>query len=166
MFSAKTVRVVIPSALLQLCGEAHSSFHEKLLSVVADKKGCIRISVAAGELRSILDSISCAVDKLNGSNKRKALRFIDRYEPMWKEIAPHERPDGIKPGDEVILRRGSCGRGPETGPGYGRDVRARYLDGNEFYVFCELLEDDPGASVPPFKAGEEGCWHYSAIRNL
>lgn len=75
------------------------------------------------------------------------------------DVTNSERPDGIRPGDEVVLVRGSRGRGPESGPGYERQVRARYLGGQNGMVQCELLEDDPNAGTAPFKAGEVGWWH-------
>lgn len=74
------------------------------------------------------------------------------------DIQPFVRASGIRPGDEVVLVRGSRGRGPETGPGYEREVRARYLGGDELNVICELLEDDPNGGSPT-KTGETGCWH-------
>lgn len=70
----------------------------------------------------------------------------------------YTRSSGIKPGDEVILIRGSRGRGPETGYGFERKVRARYLGGDEINVICELLEDDPHGGMPN-KVGERGVWH-------
>lgn len=72
---------------------------------------------------------------------------------------PYTRPDGIVPGDEVVLVRGGRGRGPETGPGFEREVRARYLGGSRHEVHCELLEADPHATVKPDRAGETGIWH-------
>ena len=74
------------------------------------------------------------------------------------DIPPFERSNGIRPGDEVILVRGSRGRGPETGPGFEREVRARYLGGDAVNVICQLLEDDPHGGIPT-RAGEIGCWH-------
>jgi hypothetical protein len=80
---------------------------------------------------------------------------------------PYQRADGIKVGDEVVLVRGARGRGPESGPGCERAIRALYVGGNRFNVYCELLEDDPHATVAPFKSGERGLWHgYSFIRAL
>lgn len=60
---------------------------------------------------------------------------------------------------EITLIRGSRGRGPESGPGYERRLRARYIGAHGNMVQCQLLEDDPAASVPPYKAGEIGWWH-------
>lgn len=76
------------------------------------------------------------------------------------------RNSGIQPGQEVVLVRGSRGRGPESGPGFEREVRARYLGGDEVNIFCELLEDDPHGGAPN-RTGEVGCWHgESFIRQL
>jgi hypothetical protein len=38
-------------------------------------------------------------------------------------------------------------------------VRAVYLGAQGCMVKCRLLEDDTGATVPPFRAGECGWWH-------
>ncbi len=85
------------------------------------------------------------------------LRYI-LSAPGTVGILPYVRSNGIAPGDEVILVRGSRGRGPETGPGFERKVRAKYLGGDAVNVFCELLEDDPHGGAPT-KAGETGMWH-------
>lgn len=83
------------------------------------------------------------------------------------EKAAYQREDGIMVGDEVILTRGSRGRGPESGSGFERDIRARYIGGDQHNVRCILLEDDPNATVAPFKAGEAGTWNgYSFIRPI
>ena len=66
-------------------------------------------------------------------------------------------------GDEVVLTRGGRGRGPASGPGYERQVRARYLGARGHQVFCALIEDDPNGVVSPFRAGETGWWGRSAI---
>lgn len=60
-------------------------------------------------------------------------------------------------GREVRIVRGSPSR--LTAPGHERRVRARLdrVDGE--VVFATLLEDDPAATVSPFKAGETGAWH-------
>ncbi len=76
----------------------------------------------------------------------------------WVDIPRFVRSTGIQPGQDVILIRGSRGRGPETGPGFEREVRARYLGGDELNIICELLQDDPHGGIPT-KAGEIGCWH-------
>lgn len=83
----------------------------------------------------------------------------------WRQLqaAPYQRPDGIKPGDEVTLIRGRRGRGPESGPGFQRKLRARYISGDRFHVCCTLLEDDPDATVAPYKAGEDGYWHGASF---
>jgi hypothetical protein len=62
-------------------------------------------------------------------------------------------------GDEVILTRGSRGRGPDSGPGFERELRARYIGARGNTVYCELLEDDPFATVAPFRKGGRGHWH-------
>lgn len=81
-------------------------------------------------------------------------------------IPAYGRKTGTLPGDEVILIRGGRGRGPETGYGFEREVRAKYLGGDEINVICELLEDDPHGGSPN-KAGETGVWHgESFIRQL
>lgn len=70
-------------------------------------------------------------------------------------------------GEEVILIRGNAWRGPESGPGFGREVKARYLGSDGEVVECMLLEDDPHAVTAPIKAGEIGWWHgRSFIRSL
>jgi hypothetical protein len=89
-----------------------------------------------------------------------AVRRMHKGSTGWELLTPYQRADGIKVGDEVILIRGSRGRGPDSGPGFERQVRARYLGGNgPLDLKCELLEDDPHATVAPFKAGEVGIWH-------
>ncbi|GIK74550.1 MAG: hypothetical protein BroJett021_35380 [Chloroflexota bacterium] len=65
----------------------------------------------------------------------------------------------MKFGDEVTLIRGSRGRGAESGPGFERRLRARYVGARKNMVRCILLEDDPHATVPPYKAGDAGWWH-------
>lgn len=65
----------------------------------------------------------------------------------------------MKFGDEVVLIRGSRGRGPESGPGFERRLRAKYVGARKNMVRCVLLEDDPNATGKPFKAGEAGWWH-------
>ena len=60
-------------------------------------------------------------------------------------------------GREVVLVRGSPGR--KEGPGRERRVRARLDKIDPLNVWATLLEDDPDATVAPFKAGEAGIWH-------
>lgn len=98
--------------------------------------------------------------ELGGRETLVAVRRMHKGSTGWELVAPYKRPDGIQVGDEVVLIRGSRGRGPETGPGFEREVRARYLGGNgPLDVVCELLEDDPNATTLPFRAGETGVWH-------
>lgn len=88
----------------------------------------------------------------------KALLHHIQSAPQVTQILPYVRDSGISPGDEVVLIRGGRGRGPETGHGFEREVRAKYLGGDSANVFCELLEDDPHG-IAPNKAGETGLWH-------
>lgn len=60
-------------------------------------------------------------------------------------------------GREVILVRGSRGR--LEGAGRERRLRARLDKVEHVNVYATLLEDDPEATVAPFKAGESGIWH-------
>lgn len=46
----------------------------------------------------------------------------------------------MKFGDEVVLIRGSRGRGPESGPGFERRLRAKYVGARKNMVRCVLLE--------------------------
>ena len=71
--------------------------------------------------------------------------------------------DGYEIGEEVVLVRGSRGRGPESGPGFERRIRAQFLGVENGVIHCMLLEDDPNADTPPFKAGEEGWWHGASF---
>lgn len=88
----------------------------------------------------------------------------DSFPEEWTR---YTRSSGIRPGDEVTLIRGSRGRGPDSGPGYERKVKARYVAGDAFNVVCELLEDDPDATTAPFRRGERGLWHgESFVRPL
>lgn len=69
-------------------------------------------------------------------------------------------------GREVLIERGSPGRGPETGPGFGRRVPAVIEEapvGIGDQVRCKLLRDDPDAVCSPTKAGESGIWALSQI---
>jgi hypothetical protein len=89
-----------------------------------------------------------------------AVRRMHTGSTGWELVTPYQRPDGIRVGDEVVLIRGSRGRGPESGPGFERRLRARYLGGDgPHMVTCALLEDDPNATCAPFHAGEIGTWH-------
>ncbi len=78
------------------------------------------------------------------------------YPAEWQNYV---RPSGIQPGDAVWLIRGSRGRGPGSGPGHERRVRARYLGGDAYNVVCELLEEDPVAVSAPLHKGGIGVWH-------
>lgn len=73
-------------------------------------------------------------------------------EPSAQEIAVR-----ALVGQEVVLLRGSRGR--LDAMGRERRVRARLDDANAHMIHATLLEDDPHASSPPFKAGETGSWH-------
>lgn len=68
-------------------------------------------------------------------------------------------------GKPVFIHRGNPARGPETGPGYGRLVRAKLLAAPCFTheAECELLEDDPAAVGGACKAGDIGYWCLSSI---
>lgn len=73
--------------------------------------------------------------------------------PAWRGLAQQ-----FIAGSEVFLIRG--GRGRKKGIGCERKVRAilNYIDANHM-ISCTLLEDDPLASMPPFKSGETGLWN-------
>lgn len=60
-------------------------------------------------------------------------------------------------GKDILLNRGSAAR--TVGPGCDRQVRARLDQVDGIMVYATLLEDDPWATVAPFKAGEAGAWH-------
>lgn len=60
-------------------------------------------------------------------------------------------------GQEVFILRGSRGR--VEGPGHERKVRARLDRVGRVCINATLLEDDPHATVAPFKAGHQGVWH-------
>ena len=85
------------------------------------------------------------------------LRYVFSV-PGTAGVLPYVRSSGIAPGDDVSLVRGSRGRGPETGSGFERKVRAKYLGGDAVNVICALLEDDPHGGAPN-NAGEIGVWH-------
>ena len=71
----------------------------------------------------------------------------------------------MKFGETVILTRGSRGR--TSGPGCEREIKARYIGARGNMVYCELLENDPLATVPPYKAGERGYWNgRSFVRRI
>lgn len=68
-------------------------------------------------------------------------------------------------GQEVLIIRGS--RGKTDGPGRERAVRCM-LDAVEGQmVHATLLEDDPDATVAPWRCGDTGTWHgRSFVRPL
>lgn len=68
-------------------------------------------------------------------------------------------------GIPVLIERGNPSRGPETGPGHGRMVKAKIVGFGEVghQIYCQLLEDDPHAVGGPTRAGEEGFWSISQI---
>lgn len=85
----------------------------------------------------------------------------------FTHLPPPELSPAIKKllGQEIVLRRGSRGRA--TGQGCERTVCARLDRVDGIMVFATLLEDDPMASLAPFKANESGLWHgLSFIDNL
>jgi len=64
-------------------------------------------------------------------------------------------------GDVIVIQRG----GHKTPrPGQYRNVRVRYLGARGHQIYCELLQDDPDATVGYCtKKGERGWWGRSII---
>lgn len=69
-------------------------------------------------------------------------------------------------GRVVHIQRGNPLRGPDTGAGYGRLVKARIVGfgENAHDVRCTLLEDDGNSVGGPSKQGEEGQWCLSQVK--
>lgn len=67
-------------------------------------------------------------------------------------------------GKEVLIIRGS--RGKSSGPGRERAVRCMLdaVDGQ--MVHATLLEDDPDATVAPWRCGDSGTWHGRSFVHL
>jgi len=66
-------------------------------------------------------------------------------------------------GDKVLILRGSPGRGPETGPGYGRRVRATLIGARGNQIRARLDQDDPGSAFADLShRGDVGWWDRSA----
>ncbi len=63
----------------------------------------------------------------------------------------------MKFGTIGYVRRGSDGREPGD-KGCTRYVEAKLIGGRGNEVYCTILEDDPLATVGPFKSGENGHW--------
>lgn len=164
-------------------GTAHSQFQEGIWYAQIDG-----YQVGA-PMHSEERAIEAGVQSLQNGGYRVALRSaIDVFEkwlatpdidPTHADTANRELPQlrerlakesmlRTSPGQyEVLILRGNPDRGPETGPGFGRKVRAQFLndfDSRQIGVKCRLLEDDPHGIGKPDKAGEEGWWEISQIQ--
>ena len=83
---------------------------------------------------------------------------LAEWDKEYQSVAPIAWP-AVAIGEEVVLIRGSRGRPLGSGPGHERCLRARLDAFQAGTVYCTLLEDDPNATVAPFKSGESGVWH-------
>lgn len=88
--------------------------------------------------------------------------LVNRIEVLEKELSV-ARTFAI--GQTVIINRGNPNRGPESGPSYGRDVKAVIIGFGECWheIRCRLAQDDPDA-VPPSSEGAEGFWSVTQVR--
>ena len=81
--------------------------------------------------------------------------------PHWRQVGDYPAWRGLTRelhvGQETSLLRGSRGR--QEGQGHERRVRAQLVSADPCYVHAVLLEDDPVATIAPFRAGEAGVWH-------
>lgn len=81
--------------------------------------------------------------------------------PHWRQVGDYPAWRGLTQqfniGDEIQLFRGGANK---IGIGCKREIRAKlnYIDTNHM-ISCTLLEDDPLASMSPFKSGETGLWN-------
>lgn len=67
-------------------------------------------------------------------------------------------------GATVVISCGNPNRGPETGPGHGREVLGKFLRVECGQPYCALLVDDPDAVGKPDKVGDKGLWCWSQVR--
>lgn len=94
--------------------------------------------------------------------KAVATVLANRVQELEHQLALAQR---LAIGRKVLILRGNPGRGPETGPGFGRKVPAviQEVPAGTWQVRCQLLEDDPDAVGSPSRAGESGLWAISQI---
>ena len=68
----------------------------------------------------------------------------------------------MKFGTKVWVLRGNPNRGPETGYGYGRNVKGVLIGAYHKQCLVRLEQDDPDGGTP-HKAGESGWWASSQV---
>ncbi len=151
------------------CGRIPEKLHivprgqgEKWSLAVGACCGEWHVEFLANRQRPIMES---AVEAWNHAPRNRGNEAVERLGQWVQEL--QERlvmVESFLIGLPVIVKRGNPDRGPGTGPGYGRNVRAqicRVVDAHR--MECELLEDDPGAVGVPCKAGERGVWEAGRI---
>jgi hypothetical protein len=110
------------------------------------------------------ECMAFAVQAWNCAARTKASAAVTRLEEQVRELqARLSLAEKLLVGMPVTLHRGNPGRGPESGPGYGRKVKARIIGLVGSRVECELAEDDPNAVGSPCRVGESGAWEASQV---
>lgn len=94
--------------------------------------------------------------------KAVAAALASRVRQLERQMNAMQR---LLVGRRVLIERGNPGRGPETGPGFGRRVSAviEEVPVGDWEVRCRLLVDDPDAVGAPCRAGDSGFWSVSQI---
>lgn len=99
---------------------------------------------------------------LSETSRAIAASLADRVRQLEQQLCQVKR---LVVGRQVQIDRGNPGRGPETGPGFGRRVPAVIEEAlvGDWQVRCRLLADDPNAVGSPCRAGDSGLWSVSQI---
>lgn len=94
--------------------------------------------------------------------KAVGITLAARVQQLEQQLSQLKR---FAAGRQVLIERGNPGRGPDTGPGFGRRVPATIEDPlvGDWQVRCKLLVCDLDAVAAPSQAGDSGLWSVSQI---